>query len=199
MKIAAIVLAAGASRRLGQPKQLLAFRGKNLLNRSLQAAREAGCEPLLAVLGANAELIRPTIEDREARIVINGEWSEGMASSIRCGVQALTDETDAVILLACDQPQLDSAHLAALIAKWRDTHCDIIASKYGGTIGVPALFNRSMFPDLCALRGDQGARSLFQRADLKSECVAWPPGAFDVDTIEDATILRHLAKPSAND
>jgi len=199
MKVAAIVLAAGASRRLGQPKQLLRLHGETLLRRTILAAKESGCSPVLTVLGAFHDQLRSEAESSGAIVLINDNWEEGIASSIRCGVQSLDDQTSAVVLLACDQPHLSAHHLRGLIERWQASHCDLVASEYAGTKGVPALFAQSLSPHLLNLQGDQGARALMQRSDLKIEAIPWSEGAFDVDVIEDAKVLREPPTLSAPD
>jgi len=141
--VAAIVLAAGASRRLGQPKQLLIYGGEMLLERAIRLADEAGAAPVLTVLGANHELICASVDLMGKSIpVINDRWEEGMATSIHAGLKALgavTSEAKGVLILACDQPRLSSDHLRALIdAFCAQAEASIVASTYAG--GVSAYY-----------------------------------------------------------
>ena len=115
----AVVLAAGASVRLGEPKQLVTIAGETLLERAVRAAREAGCSPVVVVLGADAERIAEQCDLSDAVVVVNDAWSEGMASSIRVGVGALQD-ADGVVLMTCDQPAVSAAHLRALLQAFMD-------------------------------------------------------------------------------
>lgn len=185
MNIAAVVLAAGSSSRLGQPKQLLEFNGEPLLHRAARAALEAGCAPVLVVLGAKAAFCRPAIADLPVQIVDNKEWKSGLASSVRCGIAALPDTASAAILLTCDQPHVSADLLRQLIAASRDGE-NMAASQYAGTIGIPALFPRRSFPELLALTGGNGAKSLLRKGADAVGCVPFPEGRIDIDTPADA-------------
>jgi molybdenum cofactor cytidylyltransferase len=188
MSIAAIIVAAGASSRLGQPKQLVMVDGQPLLQRTVRCAREAGAEPVFVVLGAYSDVIEKAIDFGTAKIVMNHDWEEGLASSIRAGVTAVNARTEAagVLLMTCDQPRVMATHLRKMI-KVFDTRLQtaMIASVYGGTRGVPVLFPRVLFPDLLALRGDKGARGLLATASLPVVEVQFEGGEVDIDRPED--------------
>lgn len=184
--IAAVVLAAGASTRLGKPKQLVAIAGETLLERAVHTAREAGCSPVVVVLGARHIEILEHSKLGNAVPVINSEWMEGMASSIRLGVTTLgsvAGVVEGVLLLACDQPAATASHLRALM-----TSHEMIASAYAGRRGVPAYFPASAFAGLLELRGDRGARELLQTA----KAINLPDGEVDVDTVEDLARAEKL-------
>ena len=187
MSIAAVVLAAGASERLGSPKQLIQFGGESLLRRTVQAAVDAACTPVLVVLGANAQLCQRELADLPARVLQNDQWNTGMASSIRCGVGELdaTREIAATILLVCDQPHVTAELLQRLMARAKEAETTIVASHYANTLGVPALFDRVHFPELLALTGDVGAKSLFTRHKDEVAAVEFPRGVIDIDAAED--------------
>jgi CTP:molybdopterin cytidylyltransferase MocA len=179
LKTAAIVLAAGASTRLGEPKQLATLGRETLLGRAVRVAREAGCSPVLVVLGAGyesilAEIARGTLG--EVVPVINDRWKEGMASSIFFGVRALgfvAKQARGVILMTCDQPAVTAKHLRALADLG-----EVTASEYAGQRGVPAYFPASWFAALSKLKGDGGARELLREA----RTVALEGGELDLDT-----------------
>lgn len=179
-RVGAIILAAGSSIRLGTPKQLVVLGAETLLDRAVRVARQAGCSPVVVVLGASAELIRIKCNLEDAEVVLNKKWSEGMGSSIRLGVQALRDVAGCVVM-TCDMPAVTAAHLHALMASG-----ELTASSYTNRQGVPAYFPASAFEDLLKLEGDAGARSLLQSA----RCVDLPCGELDVDTIEDLARAR---------
>jgi molybdenum cofactor cytidylyltransferase len=179
---AAVVLAAGASTRLGEPKQLAVLAGETLLARAVRTAREAGCAPVVVVLGAEAERIREGCDLGDATVVENGAWDEGMGSSVRCGVAGVRD-ADGVVLMTCDQPAVTAEHLRALMSA-----CEIRASSYAGRKGVPAYFPAASFAALTALHGDAGARDLLRGA----EAIALPGGELDVDTAEDLERAQEL-------
>ena len=165
MSVAAIILAAGASRRLGQPKQLSGFRGETLLERALRIAREAGASPVLAVLGAHFAPICATIPFNDAIPVFNDKWEEGMSSSIHAGLHEARRPRARCCGRAGDDLRSaasyrrTSARVACRRLPTQPTP-SIVASSYAGVHGIPAVFPRSVFPDLLALRGDKGARSL---------------------------------------
>ncbi|HEV2620268.1 MAG TPA: nucleotidyltransferase family protein [Acidobacteriaceae bacterium] len=180
---AAIVLAAGASQRLGRPKQLVAIDSETLLQRALRIAHDAGCAPVVAVLGAHHETILAHSDLHQAVTVINRAWQEGIASSIRLGLKALPRTAKGAVLLTCDQPAISAAHLRLLMAS-----SNITASAYAGRRGVPAYFPASSFSELMKLRGDRGARSLLHTA----AAIHLPGGELDIDTAADLAQAKLL-------
>jgi molybdenum cofactor cytidylyltransferase len=189
--VGVVVLAAGASRRMGEPKQLLRYGGESLLRRAVQAALGSRCRPVVVVLGAHAEVLRG--EAAGAQVVVNEEWAEGMSSSIRCGLRALDAATpvlaDAAILTLCDQPFVTSEVIDRLVAAYEEKRPALVASRYesGGeaTTGVPALFSRELFAELMELRGAEGAKRVITRHASEATHVSVPEASFDVDTPED--------------
>jgi len=183
MSIPAIILAAGASRRLGTPKQALLWEGEALLHRTARVALEAGFAPVLVVLGAAAEASLEALAGLNVEVVPNPEWEEGMGASIRAGMAAVPDGTEAVLLLVCDQPALSQNLLNEIRRVHDQAPGRVVASTYAGTRGVPALFPRQRFPELRALSGDRGARGLLLGEDILE--VPFPGGEQDVDTPAD--------------
>lgn len=158
-----ILLAAGQSARLGKPKQLLNYKGKTLLEHSLLVAIETQLQPIITVLGANADLLKKSIEHFSTKVVINQQWSEGMASSIRCGMEELiriNPTIAGVIIMVCDQPYVTPKLLTDLVEKYKYSSKPIIASSYKNNIGTPALFDKTIFALLLSLKGDSGAKKL---------------------------------------
>ena len=176
---AALILAAGAGRRMGGPKALLQFQGETLLRRAAKAALGAGCAPVIAVVGGWG----PGLEDLAVRTVVNPEAVEGMASSIRAGVAALPPEASAVLILGVDQPAVDAALLARLLALAAADPARPAACAYAGTLGLPAVLPRQFFGDLMALQGDRGAKAILQREGAAA--LPFPAGADDLDTPAD--------------
>jgi CTP:molybdopterin cytidylyltransferase MocA len=183
--IVTIVLAAGASRRLGRPKQLLPVRGLPLVRTIVAEARASACDRVAVVVGAAAGLIAPVLDDLDVTILWNGGWREGVASSIRAGVRwAAAIDADAAILCPCDQPRLDRAQLDRLIAA-SEGGARAVASRYQHHPGVPALYPRAIFPALLALRGDHGTRAVLT-PEIELE---WPDGAIRIDTPADLELV----------
>jgi molybdenum cofactor cytidylyltransferase len=180
--IPAVILAAGASRRLGRPKQLVELAGESLLRRTVRAAL-AGCAPVLVVVGAQADAMAAHLAGLPVTLVHNDQWEEGMAASIRAGVRALPATAAAVLFLVCDQPAVD-AQLVRRLLETRGRHPEaVVACGYAGTRGTPSIFPAWCFPDLLALRGDRGARGLLAGPGV--EVVPFPEGEADVDYPED--------------
>jgi CTP:molybdopterin cytidylyltransferase MocA len=180
-----LVLAAGASRRLGEPKQLVTIAGERLLDRAVRVAREAELEPVIVVLGAEAERVLRECQLGDARVVVNEGWSEGMGASIRVGIAAVP-EGFSVVVMTCDQPAVSAAHLRLLIET--GSSGGIAASAYADRIGVPAFFPESELGCLAGLAGDRGARGLLAGA-LPVELAG---GEVDVDTAEALEAARRL-------
>ncbi len=187
--VAAILLAAGASSRMGEPKQLLLFEGQTLLRRAVDAALASSCQQVVVVLGANAERVREEVSELPVEVVFNERWSEGMGSSVRAGLESLAVANDeglgAVVLLPCDQPHLSCDVLNGLIEAHHASGKSIIVSGYNDIWGVPMLFARELWPELRELNGKRGAQSVARRHAKNVECVPFPGGAFDLDTRED--------------
>jgi CTP:molybdopterin cytidylyltransferase MocA len=196
---AAIVLAAGASVRMGQPKQLLQVGGRSLLIRTVEACLAAELWPVVVVLGAHREQLRPTLARLPVICADNLHWAEGMAGSLRIGLTTVDQFSRAVpraLITLCDQPAFSAAAVRQLQSASNAGGRGIAAARYAGRCGAPALFGRRYFGELAGLSGDQGARVLLnQRAD-EVAAVDLPELAVDLDTPEDwATFLRSPASP----
>lgn len=186
-----VVLAAGGSTRLGQPKQLLIFEGRSLLSRACQTALASLCCPIVAILGYEAALLRQEIEDEPLQIIENAAWREGIGTSICAGVQHLmSQDVSALILMVCDQPLLKAQHLNDLIHLYQTSGKGIVASCYADTFGVPVLFSRAFFPDLLNLPPDVGAKKLLMQNRKSMASVLFSQGVIDVDTMKDYENLK---------
>src|SRR5205085_9074225 len=150
-KIAALILAAGESSRLGRPKRTLIFHEKTLLRQTVDAARDANCAPIIVVAGSEKDEVEHELIAANVTIVQNKHWTRGIGSSIRAGIRHLIDvdsNADAALLLVCDQPFVNSAVIKRLSALHERTNKPIVASSYANTLGVPALFDRSCYQEL---------------------------------------------------
>jgi len=191
--IGAVIIAAGSSSRLGQPKQLLKLNGEMLLQRAIRIAQQSGLSPVLVVLGAHRRHIESQIDFSGASIIVNGEWEEGMASSIRFGIEALkkdAPEAQGVLLMICDQPAVTAEHLCRMLDAFRQHPAGRIASVYASRRGIPAIFPLQAFPDLLALRGDHGARGLLADKDCEVFEIPLDGGELDIDRPEDLAGLQ---------
>jgi molybdenum cofactor cytidylyltransferase len=187
-----VVLAAGASTRFGSPKQLVRVAGRPLLHTAVTRAAEVTGNALIVVLGSGAAELAPLLKHSPGVIVINHEWREGLASSIRAGIARLPPTCAGALLLLADQAAVSADDLKRLAGTWRKQPQYIVAARYGGHTGVPAIFPRSAFRELAELRGDSGARALLRRNASRVVRVAMPSAAVDVDTPED---LLAIAAP----
>jgi molybdenum cofactor cytidylyltransferase len=185
-KFAIVVLAAGNSTRMGRAKQLLDFRGKPMLRHAAEAAKLAGGDPVVVVLGAHEGEFRAALAGLDVAIAVNDRWPEGMGTSIRTGLQALEDrDIDGAILALADQPFVTPEILRGLVVRHRAEAKPIIAAQYSGTAGVPAFFAREAFPLLMALKPDQGCKGVILGHPADALLVDCPEAAMDIDTPED--------------
>ena len=187
-KRAVIVLAAGASTRMGSPKQLLPYKGKTLLQHVVDTAKAAEAELVVTVLGANEEVMLENLSSEIEPFVVNSNWREGMASSIQTGLKKVLEllpGLEAVAFLVGDQPFLSSTVINELFALMENTGSPIVACNYEGAVGVPAVFSKTVFPALMELKGEEGAKKLIRAAGARVALLDFPQGAVDVDTKED--------------
>lgn len=193
MNVGIVILAAGASSRMGVPKQLLHVDGQSLLKRITEMAIDTPCYPVVVVLGANRSMTRKELERMPITIIDNPHWEGGMSSSIKMGLVGsyMTFKSlEAVIFLTVDMPLVSVDLIKKMIDKAedkddkRDTP-DIVACEYEGQLGIPVLFKRSLFNDLLELSGDSGAKKIILANKEKTATVDFPEGKIDLDTIEE--------------
>ena len=186
--MAAIILAAGASTRMGLPKQLLRVGGKTLLEDSVDQALDAGFNPLLVVVGAQARAVRALVSAKRVEVVENARWADGMGTSIGAGIEyleGLGPDLAAVAILVGDQPMVKAEHLRAMCASLEASRDPAVAAFYSGCLGVPAVFRKALFPLLKTLPPDAGARRLLRSGEFRITSFELPEAAVDIDTPED--------------
>jgi molybdenum cofactor cytidylyltransferase len=187
-----IILAAGSSSRLGQSKQLVEVDGVPLLLKSTLTALDASYTNVVVVLGAHAAQHKKTIAHLPIEIMTNTEWERGMGSSLKTGLEHVIKsrpKTSTVVVMVCDQPLLTSAHLAALRDVHKNTLSQIVASRYGNTLGVPALFDRTLFSEMLNIKDAQGAKAIIESHSESVSTIDWEAGHLDIDTPEDLNLL----------
>lgn len=183
-----ILLAAGASTRLGKPKQNLVLEGKTLLQRAIHTALDSVCTPVVVVLRPDSKILLPAETTAAVTIVQNQEWEEGMAASIRCGLAeliTLEPRVASCIFIVCDQPFVDAALLNTLVQVKEQDKSGMVASAYKDTLGTPVLFDKLYFPELLSLRGQEGAKKIILKHRKDVATVPFPAGAIDIDTAAD--------------
>lgn len=180
-----LILAAGASSRMGRPKQLLEFEGETLLTHVAKTAYNSKLSPTIVVLGANTELIKNSLNVPQLLIVTNKNWKEGMASSIVKGITFIKEkypEVDGIIIAVGDQPHISESQLYQLLEVQNTTGLPIAACSYAGVIGTPALFHQSVFTDLITLKGDIGAKKIIENRIQDVVTINFDQGIIDIDT-----------------
>ncbi|SHM91022.1 molybdenum cofactor cytidylyltransferase [Chitinophaga jiangningensis] len=179
-----IILAAGASQRLGQPKQLLPFRGSTLLGKITSTAIESNIGPVLVTLGAFAEQVKPALASLHCKVTVNHHWEAGMGNTVAFGVTEflrIYTNVSKLFLLVCDQPFID----ARLLHRMQALRSPIVACRYEYNIGTPALFSEPYFAALQALQGSTGAKKLLTTHKDQVATIDFPEGIIDIDTIKD--------------
>lgn len=190
-----IILAAGDSSRLGQAKQLVEFKGKTLLQHTIDSVTEFSFASKLLILGANETEILKVTDSSDIEVLTNIDWEYGMSSSLKKGIEHLEtfypDINYAMVLLS-DQPFVSKSLIEKLLIEQAKTNAKITASKYGDILGVPVIFEKSLFQEIKALKGDQGARKLIAKTPSEVAFVAFEQGIVDVDTPQDLERLKEL-------
>ena len=182
----AVILAAGGSRRLGRPKQLLRRKGETLLHRTVRLARETGPRRVLVVLGAGRDALAPSLRNLDADVIANPEWEQGLSSSLRCVAQTLSSASESVLLLACDQPALEVSHLHALLALARGATSGCAATRHGPHRGIPVLVTPQVLRQAFDVQGDRGLRDVLGAIDRDAiGMLDATELTIDIDTMDD--------------
>lgn len=196
-----ILLGAGASIRMGRPKQLITLAGTPMIRWAAETAVNSGSDNVVIVLGANAEVIRSSLSGLSIYIVVNSEWQTGMASSIRCGMKALlglAPKTTQVLLMLGDQPNVSAASLQKIMDAGLLAESGLVVARYNNGIGTPALFSRKHFDCLLKIEGTGGAKSLLERHRNEIVEVELPEASQDLDTPEDLAAYRSANESEKN-
>lgn len=179
-----IILAAGNSSRLGLPKQLLQSKNKSFLRLIAEMALEVRPLEVVTVLGFASDRMKQELQELSIRVAVNHEWTEGIASSIRVGVNAVDPQAEGALICLCDQPAVTSNLLSKLISLCSNEK-PIAATEYNQILGVPACFSRSVFQELLLLQGDEGAKRVIGKNRSRVAAHSFPQASIDIDTLED--------------
>lgn len=195
MKIAALILAAGNSSRMGEAKQLLPWSNTTLLGNAIEVAHRASVSKVFVVLGAEAVRIQKALFSHSYEVIINQHWQQGLGSSISAGISGILHsgiKPNGILIMLADQPFIDAAYINLMIAHFEAKEGRIISTGYGSKMGVPAIFHNCFFDALQNLKGDEGASSLILRN--KDICLSLDPGkkTTDLDTPEDYITFKAL-------
>ena len=183
-----ILLAAGESRRMGTPKQLLSYKGSSLIYHATKEAIASICNPIVVVIGANSDRISPEINNLPVYITYNTQWRQGMSASIANGIKALLEmkvNFDALIVALADQPLITASVYDRLVERYYQNKVKAVASNYSDTIGVPALFDRTLIPEMLKMMQKGGAKQLLNKYSDRSLNLDLPEAAIDIDTPTD--------------
>lgn len=194
-QVGLILLAAGESKRMGTPKQLLSYQGSSLIRHAVNEAIVSDCNPVVVVLGANSDRIISELDNLPVHLALNSQWQQGMSSSITTGIKALLEiniNFEAVIIALADQPLITAEVYARLIERYQRHQLQAVASNYNHTIGVPALFDRHLLPELLKLDRQGGAKQILNKYSDRAFNLDLPQAAIDIDTPPDYQQLLKL-------
>ena len=187
-------MAAGSSSRLGQNKLNFIFKEKTMLQNTIDEAINSEANEIILVLGAKHRENKFQLTGNNANVILNENWKKGIGNSIKCGLQHLIQkqvELNAVIISVCDQPYLSSKVFDKLISTYANSNKKIIASTYNDLLGVPVLYDQSLFDDLLNIPDEHGAKKyIIDQAEKDIlDTIPFPKGEIDIDTIEDIQSL----------
>ena len=187
-----IILAAGLSSRMGSPKQLIKINSETLIRRAVTSATKSGAGNIFVVVGSSSEAIRHELKDLTVTFIENPDFHEGIASSIVAGIRGLPADSGAALIMTCDQPLITGRDLSDLITVFERKLCPIAAMTYDGVVGVPAMFDVYVYPELLSLEGDRGAKAVIQRYSDEVATFHCPRAATDCDTPEDILKINSI-------
>lgn len=191
MAVAGILLAAGAASRMGRNKLLIDLDGEPLVRRAARRALAAGLDPLLVVVGHEAERVRGALDGLACTPVDNPRFAEGMNTSLSAGLAAVPLAAEAALVLLADMPFVEPGMIEAVVARWRETGAPVVASRYGAAVAPPTLYARPLFPRLSGGTGEGRGREVVRGEGARARFVDWPAAALaDLDVAEDVTRAR---------
>jgi molybdenum cofactor cytidylyltransferase len=198
-KIGILLLAAGSSSRMGEPKQLLKIDGQLLIQVMTQQALEAKAYETIVIIGHRADEIKKVIEGLPVKIIFNEHAEKGMGNSIKCGISYLKEnQFSAALIMTCDQPMLKADHLKKLIGTYNQKRNPIVASSYAEAVGIPALFDSKLFDSLLTISDNQGAKKIISQNLPKISALDFPEGKIDLDTPDDYRAYQQLIDKTKN-
>jgi len=181
-RLSVVILAAGASRRLGQPKQLVQYKDKSLIQRAIQSAESLSPHEIIVITGADAEAVQAEVKKTSAQSVNNPDWDKGMGTSIAKGAQSIDRKSQGLMIVLCDQWRILPEDLQLLVETWHNDPSQIICSATGKRCGPPVIFPIRFLKELCALTGGHGAHSVLDIHQDSVSRVTIQNAAFDLDT-----------------
>jgi molybdenum cofactor cytidylyltransferase len=195
--IAGVVLAAGMSRRLGRPKQLLRLGDRTVIEHVVATALASTLDQVLVVVGAGADDVQRILADQSVRIIMNGRFAEGQGTSLAAGIHALGEDVDAAVILLGDQPGISPHVIDGVVAARRSSGASIVMAEYGDEPGHPVLLGREHFPALMALEGDYGGRDIIRKhtADVLTVPADNDTVPADIDTEDDWRAILRQERP----
>jgi molybdenum cofactor cytidylyltransferase len=193
-RFACVLLAAGSSRRLGQPKQLVEYKGEALITRGARNLLNLGAVEVIVVTGSEERKVLNKINNMAVKTVYNAAWKQGMGGSVSTGVRSLPGGVAGVLILLCDQWRVDSRDLESLVKSWQSDISGVFSAKWGdldeGAFGPPVIFPKRLFSELESLDSEQGARGLIRKYWQQVTFVDMENAAFDLDDPEDLKVMQ---------
>lgn len=191
--VAGLVLAAGSSSRMGRNKLLLELGSETVIRRAVRAAVDGGLDPVVVVLGHEAERVRAELSGLPCRPVLNPDHARGVGTSLQAGVAEAPTSAAALVVILADMPFVTASMIGAVVGRYRATGAPVVVSRYGETEAPPTLFDRSLFAELLSITGERCARQVARRHQHEAAVVAWPAEALrDLDVAGDYQHVRAL-------
>ncbi len=194
LRVAGVILAAGASRRMGKNKMLLQLEGESLIRRAAQRALAAGLSPVVVVIGHEADRLRAELKDLPVEFAVNPDFSGPTSGSLHQGLNKLGPDVDAAVVMLGDMVRVSAETLAMLVAAARGTDAPLVVSRYGDVTAPPLLFRRALFPELLAWTGEGCGKTVVKAHSDEAMYVDRPVALLaDVDTPEDFAAAQDAA------